>query len=385
VKKLLEIWPPIPISLRYGPTIWGDENIIAALEHRDRVSDILFYWEKIPELERFAAVMQEPFPALTSLMVASHGYPALVLPEAFLGGSAPSLRTVALEGIDFPALPRLLLSAPHLVSLKLDTIPVSASISPESMATCLATSINLENLDIEFQAPSSHPGLTCPPSFPRAIFPSLSSFTFKGISEHLEDFVARIDAPILRTLLITFKGSNLHVSQTLRFINRAQRFTLPKSAVFGLRILVLSLKFGPSDSFALEITCDNVIEGELAVSLICRKLSPLLSHVACLDLYGVMSRPWPPWWYFIHPTQWLEFFRPFIATQSLRVSHTLGHCLSQALQEISREADAGLLPELRTLFLEGSQPLVSAPAAWEPFVAARQLSGRPLDVQPWEP
>ena len=384
MKKLLEIWPPIPISLRYYPTNWGDANIIAALEHRDRVSDIVFYWEKFPELERFAAVMQEPFPALTSLMVASHRSPALVLPEAFLGRSAPSLRAVTVERIDFPALPRLLLSAPHLVSLKLDTIPVSASISPESMATCLATSINLENLDIGFQAPSSHPGYTPPPPFSRAVFPSLSSFKFKGISGHLEDFVARIDCPILRTLLITFKGSNLHVPQTLGFVNRAPRFTLPESAVFKLRISVLSLKFGPSDRFALEIICDNLIEGEWTVPLICRKLSPLLSHVACLDLHGV-SNPWPPWWYFTHPMRWLEFFRPFIATQSLRVSYNLGHCLSQKLREITREADAGLLPELRTLFLEGSQSLVSAPAAWEPFVAARQLSGRPLDVQPWVP
>jgi hypothetical protein len=181
VKKLLEVWPPIPISLRYAPTIWGDENIVAALEHRDRVSDIIFYWEKIPELERFAAVMQEPFPALTSLIVASHGSPALVLPEAFLSGSAPSLRTVVLEIFDFPALPSLLLSASHLVSLKLDTIPISASISPESMATCLATLINLENLDIEFQAPSPHPDYTSPPSFLRAVFPSL----FLYVQRHL--------------------------------------------------------------------------------------------------------------------------------------------------------------------------------------------------------
>ena len=44
---------------------------------------------------------------------------------------------------------------------------------------------------------------------------------------------------------------------------------------------------------------------------------------------------------------------------------------------------AGLLPELRTLFLD-SHPLVSALAAFELFVSACQLSGRQIDVQLWE-
>jgi len=389
VKKLLGIWPRIPISLRYHPSLrhGRDENIIAALEHRDRISDITFYWHTIPEPDRLAAVMQEPFPALTSLVLSSFRSQELVLilPEAFFNGSAPSLRTISLEGVAFPALSRLLSSAPHLVSLKLDEMPVSTCISAEEMATCLATLVNLENLDIDFEDTSIHPGYTRPPSLPRAVFPALTYFNFKGISEYLEDFVARIDAPILRTLSITFKGSNLHVPQILQLISRAERFTLPKSVVFKLSLEDISLKFEPSDSFALEIIYQNGMNGCLGMSQICRELSSLLSHVVCLDLYGTESHQlFPPWWCFIRATQWLEILRTFISTQTLRVSKTLMK-VSCELPEITSGADAGLLPELRTLFLEGSDPLVSVPTSFEQFISARQLSGLPLDVQPWEP
>jgi hypothetical protein len=219
---------------------------------------------------------------------------------------------------------------------------------------------------------------------PRAVFPALAYFNFKGISEYLEDIVARIDAPILRTLSITFKGPNFHVPQILRFISRAERFTPPKSAVFKLRLGDISLKIGPSDCFVLEIVYDNGMEGGSPISVICRELSPLLSHVVCLDLDEIASRlPMPPWWYFMRRAHWLrlEAFRPFNAVQSLRVANTLLYFLGHALPEIT--SDVGLLPELRTLFLD-SHLLISVPPAFEPFVSACQLSGRQIDVQQWE-
>jgi hypothetical protein len=38
----------------------------------------------------------------------------------------------------------------------------------------------------------------------RALLPALTRFEFKGFCEYLEDFVARIDAPLLDDLNITF-------------------------------------------------------------------------------------------------------------------------------------------------------------------------------------
>ncbi len=64
--------------------------------------------------------MQEPFPVLTVLQLMSmdqiHRNPP-ALPDEFLGGSAPCLQEIELDGIPFPALPTLLSLANDLVIL----------------------------------------------------------------------------------------------------------------------------------------------------------------------------------------------------------------------------------------------------------------------------
>lgn len=66
---------------------------------------------QVVQLEKFAAEIHEPFQALTRLHI--------VLPDAFMGGSAPRLRSLYLAGIPLPALSKLLLSATDLVYLGL--------------------------------------------------------------------------------------------------------------------------------------------------------------------------------------------------------------------------------------------------------------------------
>jgi hypothetical protein len=68
--KSLDIWPNFPISVCYCSTDLGHhENVVAALEYRDRVSEIEFDLKTGLEAETFAAVMQGPFPALTFLFI----------------------------------------------------------------------------------------------------------------------------------------------------------------------------------------------------------------------------------------------------------------------------------------------------------------------------
>jgi hypothetical protein len=94
--KLLDIWPPFPISISCDPwdRIRDNHNIIAALQRRDRISHINFSCMTWEEMEPFASAMARdgPFPVLTHLRV--HPFeddlPA-VLPDSFLGGSAPRL------------------------------------------------------------------------------------------------------------------------------------------------------------------------------------------------------------------------------------------------------------------------------------------------------
>jgi hypothetical protein len=67
VRQMLTVWPPLPIIIkqRGRPTSWwGVDNIVAALEHNDRIREIDLWRVPSSLLEK---VLAEQFPALTFL------------------------------------------------------------------------------------------------------------------------------------------------------------------------------------------------------------------------------------------------------------------------------------------------------------------------------
>jgi len=142
VSRLLHIWPPFPITvyLPYRPSGVdknGVENIIAALERPDRISNIYIDDIRGPELEKLVTVLHEPLPVLTRFDLRSTDESVPVLPETFLDGSVPRLHTFTLGGIPFPSFPKFILRFTHIANLDLNDIPNSGYISPEVMASCL--------------------------------------------------------------------------------------------------------------------------------------------------------------------------------------------------------------------------------------------------------
>ncbi len=137
--------------------------------------------------------MQKPYLALTDLSVSwwdDHASGAApIVSESFLGVSAPRLRHLSLDFISFPVLPKLLLSATHLVSLELWYTPNSGYFTPEAIVTGLSTSTRVEVLRLEFEYPLSRPKRESqrPPPLTRSILPALTIFHFKGASEYLKD------------------------------------------------------------------------------------------------------------------------------------------------------------------------------------------------------
>jgi len=181
--------------------------VIAALEHSDRISQITLECYPDSQIEQIWTAMQVPFPELAVLYLSFGLWSDVpILPDSFLGGSAPRLRFLALDFIPFPGLPNLLLSAVHLVNLYLHDIPQSGYISPEAMATCLPMLTSLETLRLEFESPQYYPDLKSRRPFPptRSVLPTLTIFRFKGVNEYLEEFVVRIDAPQVYWLSIMF-------------------------------------------------------------------------------------------------------------------------------------------------------------------------------------
>lgn len=256
------------------------------------------------------------------------------------------------------------------------------------MATCLAALINLERLCIEGFARRAHHHHTSPPSLPRAVVPALTFFHFKGFDEYLDDLVSRIDAPILRTILITFEfvfereASNFHISQLHRFISSGERFKLPNRAFLwfayatGCGPVTLGLEpLLPGLERSLQIKCRQ----DSQMKLVCHDLSPLLSRVECLDLYVSMFMPVQ------ESIPWLNIFRTFTAVQSLRVTEERWQSIAPVLRELTGERAMEVLPSLRTLVFGEFQPCASIMAALEPFITARQLAGHPvaIDIDHW--
>src|SRR5260221_7318676 len=148
---MLDTWPILPIEIRANGRALeqsrgeGADIIVAALEHNDRVCQISLEYLPSSLWDRIAAVTQEPFPALTDLHIFATDETATVFPEAFLGGSAPglNLRSCVLYGIAIPRISKLLLSAIHLIDLRLWDVPHFGYISPEAMITALSAMPNL--------------------------------------------------------------------------------------------------------------------------------------------------------------------------------------------------------------------------------------------------
>src|SRR5260221_2390194 len=159
VKKIIDIWPEFPICVYdYGFRVQAADNDDAALKLNDRVSQIRLLNLSPITWERYAPLMQDLFPMLTHLCVQPYSPIKQVISDSFLGGSAPCLQELLLDGVPFPALPKLLLSATKLVRLTLWNIPDSGYISPESLAICLSALTRLESLSLTFESPRFRPG-----------------------------------------------------------------------------------------------------------------------------------------------------------------------------------------------------------------------------------
>jgi hypothetical protein len=191
-RDTLDIWPPLPLIINDNYTEWRDydelDNII--LEHSDRVYQIKLHLSNSDfEYITNSTAMQKPFPELTHLWLGMYDLDTEVesepiLPNSFLAGTAPRLRSLILDEVPYPGILKLLLSTTHLIHLNLRVIPHSGYIPPEAMATSLSALTNLESLHLYFLSPPPLPApgsrRRTPPPQTRSILPSLTQIRFKG-------------------------------------------------------------------------------------------------------------------------------------------------------------------------------------------------------------
>ena len=371
VSEMFDIWPLLPIAMRVRVEGgWSNSlayDIIAELdEYNDRIYSIILWRFSSWPLDKVLAAMQQPFPGLKSLYLHCSSAQAVVVPASFLGGSAQSLQSLAMHGFEFPVLglTKLLLSATHLVRLRLGSIPHSGYISPKAMATCPSVLIRLENLAITFKSPQSRPDhkIQRPPS-PACILPVLTELHIKGASEYLDDLVARIDAPMLDNLEITFFHQlifdNPHLSQ---FISHTPKFKSPGEmrVVFSKWHVSVTLGFPQTLNGMLDLKircCQSDLQFS-SLAQVCSSSFPQPLILAVERLY-IQDRPGLQrhWESEIKSNQWLELFRQFTSVKSPYISQEFTPHIVSALQEIVGEKNDRSFARSGNPFLGGATPI----------------------------
>ena len=116
-RDMLDVWPAQPLVMICAGGYTTVDDAVAVLERTVCVRQIRLKGIPYSNLETLLATLKRPFPELTHLLLET-GYwydetEVVVLPDSFLGGSAPRLRSLQLGKVLFPGLPKLLLSATH--------------------------------------------------------------------------------------------------------------------------------------------------------------------------------------------------------------------------------------------------------------------------------
>ena len=391
MRKTLDIWPPLPIVIWGVSTKTREDNIIAALTHNIRVCEITLNGVPSSLWEKVSAAMQDPFPALTllELELDVSDEESMIASDSFLGGSALNLQHLDLSGVPFPGLPKLLLSATHLCTLHIHNIPHSGYFSPEAMATALSALTKLESFWLEFESPRSCPGRgpRHPPPPTRSVLPALTWFKFYGVSEYLDDLVARIDAPLLDSFQITFFPQLIfHTPRLAQFISRTPNFMAPDEAhVIFYNFQAKLILPQTYTRFESEILCRQSDWRLSMLAQVCSSslhLIPSLEHLYIHEYRAYENRR--RWQDDIENIQWLELLRPFTTVKALYLSRDFTTQIILALEELVGERVTEVFPTLQSLFLEDLHLSGPVQKAIETFVAARRLSGLPLTVSHWD-
>ena len=388
VTKTLDVWPLLPIIVwENDEESWDGDNIVAALNHSDRIRELRLLNIPSSQLEKVLGAMQQPFTALTSLQLHSDETMPVVR-GLLLDASAPRLGTLDLYGIPLPGIPKLLLSATHLVYLGLGRIPHIGYIQPEAIVTYLSVLTRLQLLELGFESPRCRPNRRCLPPRTRTLLPALTWFQFKGVGAYLEDFLARIDAPLLYYLDITFFHQLIFdTPQLTQFISRTPELKAGDSAHVRFSDQHVSVELywdcPGIKGIKLRVSCGHSDWQLSSLAQIFNSSFPQAFILVVAHLF-IRSNVSPMHWQDVEGNQWLELLHPFTSVKNLHVFSEFMPSIAPALQELVREGVADVLPALHNLFLAGPIPSGPVQEAIAHFVAARELAGNPVGISTWE-
>ena len=389
VLNTLDSWPALPINLRYGgfpnldpPAPEDEDNITAALKLSDRINSISLTVTS-PLLEKLSAI-ERPFTELEDLVLLSRDSEWLTLPSAFRWG--PRLCTLHLTRIAVPALPQLLSHSTGLVDLQLHEIPNVGYFTPDALTNALSEITQLETLSLHFLSfPPRRDYLGLPSQSGKlVVLPALTCLRYRGTSTFLDRFVARIDAPRLSSIDITFFSQpTVDASQLGLFIERIEMQTSLSQASIQTSAHGISISFKEMESTSVPLQVQissKQPDWQLSSMVqICDQFSPFLFRVKDLDIDTTQSSSGQD----VDGEQWLRLIRAFGGAKHFHVAgvHVTDILCALRAADGGHTTDTTVLPALRNLRVE--EPLTMHGPSWnavQSFIALRSLSGRPVQV-----
>ncbi|KAN0125444.1 hypothetical protein V8E53_015484 [Lactarius tabidus] len=389
VLKTLDCWPALPLIVNYGgspaldpPAPEDEENIVAALLRSDRVVSIsITVTDSL--LEDLSAI-SEPFSELEELVLLSRDNLQLTLPSTFRWGHR--LLTLQSTRIGFPSLPQILSLCQDLVYLQLHEIPSTGYFSPEAFANALSGKTQLETFSLHFLSlPPRRTFLRLPPiSSERIVLPALTCLKYRGTSKYLDNLVARIDAPRLGDIDITFFSQpTVDASQLGRFIERIEVQTSLSQADVETSAHAISICFsqpGAPTKVKLQISCEQLDWQLSSIAQICDQFSPFLFRMNDL---GISSTQSPSGKDNMDDERWIELIRLFGSATDFRVAGVHVANILCALRSVDRGHMAGtvVLPAMLSLHVQEPMPIVGP--LWEAaqsFITSRRLWGCPIEL-----
>lgn len=384
--QALNCWPALPILVNYGglpnlnpPATEDDDNIITALKPSDRV--FLISLTVTRSLLRKLSVISEPFLELEELTLFSRENTPPVLPSTFRWG--PRLRTLHSTRIAFLSFPHLLLPSQNLVEIQLNEIPIAGYFSPEALANALSGMTQLQSLSLHFLSlPARRNYLSLPPPpGERIVLPALTRLKYRGSSKYLDSFVARIDAPHLEDIDITFFSQpTMDASQLGRFIERTEMQTSIGQASVETSPNAISISFistHASTPLRLQIPCQQLDWQLSNMAQICDRFSPFLFRVKNLTINTIKSSSGLAG---VGSEAWLELIRSFVGARNLWVAGELAANISCALLPTAdsdgQTNDTTVLPALRKLRVQNPMPIMDGPFwdSTQSLIELRRLS-----------
>ncbi|KAN0118607.1 hypothetical protein V8E52_005030 [Russula decolorans] len=376
--EILHVWPTLPLAVSFKATQKSTlipKHITAAFRHLDRICQLELYVTSSMTIS-LAEMIQKPCQALQSVSITVDDATGASIPvcNAFLGGSAPHLEEIKLDGISypFPRLRQVLLSTHNLVELRLSKIPNALYFSPEDLVTGLSPLVRLKSLSVGFYFTAFHPPPNATHTPQRTTLPSLTSLDFHGSSEYLEEFMARINSPALYKITIRlFNQISFENPQFCQFILRPNALGSPTWVIVTHSAESVSVSLILNEQCVIGTSCRRLDWQLSFVTEILTQLSPLLSSVRSLTIQKSGELPSME---DMESAQWLELFRPFTHVTLVRVSEEqLVPSIVQAL--VTEDMATTVLPELFSLHLEEHSATPSVVEAAKQFVAMRRLSG----------